>query len=256
MSYKICIVPLSPIRRESLHKSEMVSQLVFGETCIPTGEIHKEWVGIKTGYEGYAGWCQESHLAEITADLYNAHPVALTHGWVNTIQFNGLPMKLPFGCCLPALEKGVADWNGNRVVFRGRTWDIARATRDETTIRFLACQYLNTAYLWGGKTVFGVDCSGFTQTVLRFLGIPVLRDAWQQAEQGDPVASLEVSRCGDLAFFNQGEGKISHVGILFNCREIIHASGKVRVDKIDESGIVPEENSGKTHYLRGIRRYF
>ena len=124
-------------------------------------------------------------------------------------------------------------------------------------IKQVSYKFLNTTYLWGGKSVFGIDCSGLSQSVFKFLNVRLPRDAWQQAGQGEMVASLKQAACGDLAFFDQhDEGRITHVGILLNDHEIIHSSGKVRLDKIDDRGIINLESKQLTHRLRAIKRYF
>lgn len=256
MLYKICSVPVCQIRKESSHKTEMISQLVFGETCLVMGQDSGDWVRIKARYDGYEGWCQASQLTDIGEEIYNRITNELTLGWISHVKYNNEVLVVPSGSWLSSMNGGIADWNGNLVSYRGRTWKISDAKREEQVIRCLACQFLNTGYLWGGKTVFGVDCSGFTQTVFRFLGIPLLRDAWQQAAQGNPVKSLGEASCGDLAFFDNPEGKIAHVGILFSGSEIIHASGKVRVDRIDETGIILPGKPGRSHRLKMIKRYF
>jgi cell wall-associated NlpC family hydrolase len=164
-------------------------------------------------------------------------------------------MMVPLGGSLPTIINGHGRWRSNKLHYKGKTWDPATAKKNAGSIRQIACKFLNTPYLWGGKTVFGIDCSGFTQTVLKFFNIPILRDAYQQATQGEPVGFLEEAKMGDLAFFDNEQGKITHVGILLNDHEIIHSSGKVRVDKIDNMGIVHSENFRRTHQLRVIKRF-
>jgi gamma-D-glutamyl-L-lysine dipeptidyl-peptidase len=251
----ICCVPVSPMRAEPAHRTEMVSQLVFGECCEILEKSKDQWARICCSYDGYEGWCQSSHLTEIDAADYEQGGNALTPEWVASLEYNGHPMMVPLGCILTAMKNGHALWRKNQVYYKGKTWDPGAAARDARTIRQQAFKFLNTPYLWGGKTVFGADCSGFTQTVFKFFDIPLLRDAYQQATQGEHIGFLEESQTGDLAFFDSPEGKITHVGILLNANEIVHSSGKVRVDKIDNMGIVNTETFQRTHHLRTIRRF-
>jgi cell wall-associated NlpC family hydrolase len=123
------------------------------------------------------------------------------------------------------------------------------------TITNLAKSYLNVPYLWGGKSKCGIDCSGFSQQVIKAFGIKLPRDSYQQAEIGEVVGFLQEAQAGDLAFFDNEEGRITHVGIMLNHHEIIHASGKVRIDKIDHQGIINSETGIRTHKLRIIKRY-
>jgi cell wall-associated NlpC family hydrolase len=232
----------------------MVSQQVFGECCEILEYGKDNWVRIRCHYDGYEGWCTSSHLTGIDAADYEQGSNALAPEWANQVEYNGHPMVVPLGTVLTSMKNGQADWKKNKVRYKGGAWDPAGAKKDARTIRQLAYKFLNTGYLWGGKTVFGIDCSGFTQGVFRFFDIPLLRDAHQQASQGESVGFLQEVRTGDLAFFDNEEGKITHVGILLNDHEIIHASGKVRVDKIDNMGIVHAENFQRTHKLRVIKR--
>src|SRR5580704_1073995 len=249
----ICCVPVSPLRSEPSHRTEMVSQLVFGECCEILEQDNREWYRIRVKFDGYEAWCQPAHLTEIDDVEFESGGNELTPEWVTALEYNGHPMMVPMGSHLTAMKNGRASWRKNQVHYKGKTWDPAAAATNPKSIRQLTYKFLNTPYLWGGKSVFGVDCSGFVQTVYKFFGISLLRDAYQQAGQGEAVGFLEETRTGDLAFFDNGESKITHVGILLNAHEIIHASGKVRIDKIDNMGIVQSENFQRTHHLRVIK---
>jgi gamma-D-glutamyl-L-lysine dipeptidyl-peptidase len=255
MSYAACCVPVAPVRIEADHKAEMVNQLLFGECCIITVVEKNGWVKIVNKLDAYTGWCQQSHFQEIDDAHYYAEENDFTSDWVNQVDYNGHAMWVPFGSSLTAMKNGNVFWRKNTVHYAGQVWSPATAKKDAKTIKQLAFKFLNTAYLWGGKSVFGIDCSGFTQSVYKMLGIHLFRDSQQQATQGELVAFLQQSHCGDLAFFDDEEGRIIHVGILLNPNEIIHAAGKVRVDKIDNEGIVHAETGQRTQRLRIIRRY-
>lgn len=253
--YAVCCVPVSPMRHEPSHRSEMVSQQLFGECCIIMEEWN-HWLKIKSRYDNYEGWCQDNQVRTIEESTYKSEVNELTADWINEVTFDGAKMMVPLGCSFPGMKEGVAQWKECQVLFNGKSVNTGPTGVDDALIRRIACQFLNTAYLWGGKSVFGIDCSGFTQSVYRFLGVAILRDAYQQASQGNVIGFLQEAQCGDLAFFDNADGKITHVGIMLNDHEIIHSSGKVRIDKIDNQGIVNVDTLTRTHALRIIKRYF
>lgn len=256
MQYTVCCVPVSPVRSEPSHKSEMITQQLFGERSVVLELVAGNWAKIALKYDGYEGWCQLSHLSEIDEHHYANVDTALTAGWVNEVDYNGHFMNVPMGSALSAFKNGRAFWRKNSVHFKGEVWNPEEIKITPKIIRQVAYKFFNTSYLWGGKSVFGIDCSGFTQMTYKFLNAHLPRDAWQQAEKGELVNFLQEAHCGDLAFFDNDEGKIVHVGLLLNSDEIIHASGKVRVDKIDTQGILNLETKQRTHNLRIIKRFF
>lgn len=256
MRYVVCCVPVSPLRAESSHRSEMVSQQLFGEksTIVETGADN--WVKISLKYDKYEGWVQQSHLAEIDELHFLKTDKDLTADWINEVDYNGHIMYVPMGSSLSGFKNGKAFWRKNSVHFKGNVWDPEEIKISQKIIKQIAFKFLNTSYLWGGKSVFGIDCSGYAQMTYKFLNSHLPRDTWQQAEKGEVVNFLQEARCGDLAFFDNNEGRITHVGILLSGDEIIHASGKVRIDKIDTQGILNLETKERTHKLRIIKRYF
>ena len=253
MPYLVCIVPVSPMRLEPLHRSEQVSQLLFGDV-VEIIEHSKDFIKVKYLYDDYEGWCQRSQLEEIGLEQFSGKPEMLTEKYINEVMVNGQAMHIPFGCSLGSLHKGPGNWGQYSVEYKATLWNPAKHHDDPHTIRDIAMKYLNTAYQWGGRSVFGVDCSGFCQMVFRFAGIPLLRDAYQQASQGEAIGFLQEVRCGDLAFFDNEEGRITHVGILLDTSSIIHSSGRVRIDTIDHEGIISSNTGLRTHRLRVIKR--
>ncbi len=256
MNFAVCCVPVSAMRKEPAHRAEMVSQQLFGECCTVLETTSDNWIKIKVKYDGYEGWCQQSHVTFIDEEEFNLTEKDITNGWVNDVNYNGHLMHVPFGSSLTALKNGHAFWRKSAIQYKGEIWDPATVIINPKLVKQLAYKFLNTAYLWGGKSVFGIDCSGYAQMVYKFLNIPLPRDAYQQADLGNTVSFLQEAQCGDLAFFDNEEGRITHVGILLNSNEIIHSAGKVRIDKIDTQGILNIETKQRTHNLRIIKRFF
>ncbi|GAA0546972.1 C40 family peptidase [Chitinophaga japonensis] len=255
MPYAIIVVPVMPLRATASHKSEMISQGLWGE-CVTLLETGADgWVRVKCQFDGYEGWATASHLETIDQQLFDAPYTHYAPHWVTPVSINGWPMYIPYGCLVKAPGVKRTVWGKAEVQFE----EIHPLAPQEgqpsgDSLMRIASRFLNCGYLWGGRSVFGIDCSGFTQSVYKLLNVPLLRDAYQQATQGVTVDFLQEARTGDLAFFDNEEGHITHVGILLNDHEIIHASGKVRIDAIDNQGIINTDTGLRTHKLRIIRR--
>jgi cell wall-associated NlpC family hydrolase len=252
MEYGVSVLSIIPIRAEASERSEMVSQLLFGETY-QILEWQDKWVKVITAYDEYEGWISKVQVTLFNSEDYltlQSTPALLTTQPVTIAnkQTDNSLLLLPAGSSLPFYENG-SSWINNEVFGVN---DIGEAENDLSTT---AQNYLNTPYLWGGSTHFGIDCSGFTQTVFKQHGIKIKRDASQQAEQGTVVDFLHSAQTGDLAFFDNAEGRIVHVGIMLDNERIIHASGKVKIERIDNQGIYSDELKKHTHQLRIIKRY-
>ncbi|MEI8097378.1 MAG: C40 family peptidase [Sediminibacterium sp.] len=255
MSFVIAIVPVSPMRLEASHRAEMVNQLLFGETA-KVLESTKDFTKIQCIYDDYIGWCQTSQLAAIPEALLNNSNNVLTANYLSEIKCNGASMQIPMGCPVGIFQNGQTQIGNDLFNVSVSLIQPSAALVNDSAINAIANSYLNTPYLWGGKSIFGIDCSGFTQQVYRSLGMALPRDAHQQAALGEVVGFLQEAKCGDLAFFDNAEGKITHTGLMLNNATIIHSSGKVRIDPIDNMGIVNKLSGERTHQLRIIKRYF
>ena len=254
LSTAICIVPVAPMRAMASHRAEMVSQLLFGERCRILENEPGGWVKVQARFDGYEGWCQQGQLHAIAAELFDQEVEAFAGDWVNDVMVNGEPVRIPLGASLPGFHPEGFSWGKLQLLYKGILWRRSETLREDVILKGLAFQFLHTGYLWGGKSVFGVDCSGFVQQVFKLMGVPLLRDASMQAGQGKEIGFLEETRCGDLAFFDNEEGKITHVGLLLGDGQIIHASGEVRVDTIHHEGIISSATGERTHKLRLLRR--
>lgn len=252
MEYGICNLAVIPMRSESRETSELVSQVLFGET-FEIIEWTDKWAKIITTDDNYTGWISRlqftmlGHLAY--QQLKEKHP-ALTYGAVTQAwkKIDNTILYLPVGSSLSFLE-------GNRCKIGNEKFEIIGPKGDIENFITTAKSFLNAPYLWGGRTHFGIDCSGYVQAVFKMHGVNLKRDASQQVEQGTPVNSIKDARLGDLAFFKNSDGRIVHVGIILKDDNIIHASGKVKIDSIDEDGIYSEELKRHTHTLHSIKRH-
>ena len=245
MDFGICHLGLIPLRLESHHKSEMVSQLLYGDSY-KILEKKKKWLKIRMEWDGYEGWIPKNQSNQISKINYNnileSH-YAISTDLINYVTtYENLIFPILIGSDLRALEFLNHRLEGNQKSINS----------DKKLLSKTAFMYLNAPYLWGGRTPLGIDCSGFTQMIYKINGIRLKRDAYQQAEQGQTLSFIEESEAGDLAFFDDKEGNISHVGILLGNNLIIHAHGFVRIDKIDQSGIYDGEKH--THKLRMIKK--
>ncbi|MHB1922938.1 MAG: C40 family peptidase [Chitinophagaceae bacterium] len=256
MNFAICVVPVMSLRAEPSHRSEIVSQMLFGECCEWEEELKGSWIKIYCQYDGYQGWVPINQIYSIPEHIFSAPVKYLAGDWGKEAMVNGHPMHLPLGSPLKGIHTGSMFWGKMFIEYRGSLIQPGNLEIDEKLVKNYAYRYLNTPYLWGGKSPFGIDCSGFTQSVFKLLGLFLPRDAYQQAKMGEGIGFLQSARCGDLAFFDNDQGEIIHVGILLNNLEIIHSAGKVRVDKIDSQGIINGETRQRTHRLRVIKRYF
>ncbi|HMO31935.1 MAG TPA: C40 family peptidase [Lacibacter sp.] len=250
----LCIVPVCPIRQDARHEQELTSQLLFGE-AVEIVSAAGEWVEVRCLYDGYTGWCMANQLERVPKALAVQAPQQLVSDWVEEVEVNGEPMHIPYGSVLRGLEQGRAAWGSICIGYTGTALTAAPLAFTPENIRSVSAVYRNSPYLWGGRSVFGVDCSGFVQTVFRFFGKWLPRDASLQAGCGSDAGFLEEARCGDLAFFDNEEGRIVHVGLLLGDGDILHAAGKVRLDRLDHAGILHSTSGQRTHRLRMIRRY-
>jgi len=247
MKYGICNLSIVPIRSEASDKSEQTSQLLYGETFVVIDEKTK-WTKIKLWFDDYVGWINNKQfeiIDEEQSKLVNKEPQIYSYDLVEFVEnANQELIAIPIGSSLNALNILKHNYDGNKI----------SGIQEKSNIITTALRFLNSPYLWGGRTPFGIDCSGFTQVVYKLNGYKLERDSHLQAKQGSSLSFIEESESGDLAFFDNKEGEIVHVGIIMDNNHIIHASGKVRVDRIDQTGIYNSQSKKHTHKLRVIKK--
>ncbi len=253
----ICDLSVVPLRSDPAHRSEMVNQLLFGE-CFEILEDGKEWVYIRMLDNDYEGWLQVGQFelcnAAFKPQLDAAYNVVGRDGATATRQ--GKTIQLLTGTKLPtyltAKDQQLQNWDYevSGDIFPGTISDFK--TEFPGLVRF----YNHSPYLWGGRSQYGIDCSGLTQAIFAQFGIQLPRDAYQQAEQGTTVDFATEIKTGDLAFFDNEEGRITHVGVMLDGERIFHASASARIDRMDSEGIFRQDWNRYTHKLRIVKRYF
>ena len=254
MEYAICTVPAAPVRKEPNHRAEMVNQLLFGET-MQVLETKDEWFRIKSTYDDYEGWLTNHLISEMDKETALSDAGFVTTERDNLLMHGAEAIYLPMGSSLVGFDEAKNLLWDKSYQYHGNYRNTAKSF-DSELLRKIIQGWMNTPYMWGGKTFMGVDCSGFVQTVFKVLGIKIRRDAYQQAEQGIAIENLQEAKPGDLAFFQNENSKVTHVGILLKPNKIIHASGRVRIDTIDEEGIMNVDTGKRTHRFHSMRRYF
>lgn len=247
MNHGICHLSVVPLRAEPTDTSEMVSQVLYGE-YFEVLETTKKWARIRLDFDGYEGWIDTKQFIGVSKEnhsLLKFLPPAYSSDFVDFVsnEKNEL-LSICMGSSIQSSKLLNHHFEGNMV-----SGVFPKENFIET-----ALLYLNSPYLWGGKSPFGLDCSGFTQMVYKLNGHRLLRDASQQATQGEVLSFIEETEPGDLAFFDNEDGNIIHVGIIMKDNHIVHAHGKVRIDRLDQSGIFNAETRRHTHKLRVIKR--
>ncbi|MDT8401193.1 MAG: C40 family peptidase [Bacteroidales bacterium] len=249
MEKLICANVFVPMRMGPSHRSEQGSQLLFGEKYTQM-DRSAGWIKVRNEFDGYEGWLDADHHL-CYADQEGKSSEILANRSVFTDK-NGNSLILEAGSEIYNYKKA-----GNSFEIGGNKFtafsEVTLGPPDEP-VGQTAMRFLNCPYLWGGRTGSGLDCSGLTQTVYKIHGYKLPRDSFKQAEAGNTVSFIDEAREGDLLFFDNDQGNITHVGLALGKAYVIHCSGKVRIDRIDHQGIYNETLKKYTHRLRTIKR--
>lgn len=245
--YYLCPIPLAPMRAQASHRAEMVNQLVFGECCSLIEESY-EWLLLRSTFDQYEGYVDKQQM--LALNTINT-PLVFTHTNTQAERINTAEgqMLIPAGSMLSKTLMQLL-----KIEHLPPSARPFSPIQNKQALCSWAKNLVNTPYLWGGKSQMGFDCSGFIQSLYRMAGYQLNRDASQQAQRGININFLEEVQAGDLAFFDNAEGLITHVGMLLSPFSIIHASGKVRIDPIDHHGIYQKTTKNYSHKLRVIKR--
>lgn len=255
MNHGIINLSVVPGRAEPSDKSEMITQLLFGDVFTILDQANT-FIKIKNFGDGYECWICKKQYLPVSENEYNtiiSTPYTCSTDLIQIINYKGETIPIVLGSSLPQFDNGTFKIADDEIKFEGN-YSVPTKIGTKSNIVEDAFMYLNSPYLWGGKSPLGIDCSGFTQNVYKLNNIIIPRDAYQQANLGESYSFVEEAEAGDLAFFDNSEGKITHVGILIGNGKIIHASGKVRIDKLDHQGIYNSETNKYTHNLRIIKK--
>jgi hypothetical protein len=254
--FGVCRLSVVPVRLEASHRAEQVTQLLFGdhyEVMEQTADL--EWVRIRIHFDQYEGWISGRQHHEVPQDYFDyldRNEFKITTDLTSTMLYSKSPQVILMGSMIPISSSELFKME-EQFAFNGEAKNVG-LKREFEYLRAIALKYINAPYQWGGKSPFGIDCSGLTQMVFKIAGYKLLRDSRQQALQGKAINAFNQAQPGDLAFFKNAEGNISHVGILLNDEKILHAHGRVRIDHINEEGILNAETKVYTHSLAFLRR--
>lgn len=255
--YAACSVSVAPLRRDASHRAEQTSQILFGERAEVL--LHNEesgWAYIRCAWDSYEGWCKMSQLRVISIKEFRKAAKWLSSGHDGMLEMPEGQLWVPMGSELTGV-KGIAPEGETSAKFRGKKLQPNKQQISPEALLEAAFSFLHAPYQWGGRTWAGIDCSGLIQMAFKHCGFPVLRDAAQQADMGEEIHFLAEAEPGDVAFFDNVEGRIIHVGLLADKQNIIHATdaaGRVVHDRIDNAGIISVSLKKRTHNLRMIRR--
>jgi hypothetical protein len=258
MNYGISGLSIIPVRKEPSERSEMITQILFGEHF----SVHEQmmgWCRVVLAYDGYEGWVDQKMITPVPERTYERiekSPVA-----VCTDIFDLIPIDeeqnimIVAGSSLPCWRPYKHEFSIGREIFKmtGKFTYHQPGELRKFMIR-QALMYFNAPYLWGGRSPFGIDCSGFSQIIYKMAGIKLPRDAKDQVHLGEALSFVDEAQPGDLAFFDNEEGDIVHVGIIWEKNKIIHASGKVRIDNVDQFGIFNVDTKRYSHKMRVMKR--
>lgn len=250
-----CNLSIVPLRAEASHRSEMVSQVLFGEQFSILEEV-QDWVLIRLESPVYEGWLQKGQF--VILEEVPGGTKALQESLVVDLSAASARSSQREVDLLPSTLIMINDYSSQTEEWFEIEGKLRKPTLKDFDIEFpkVVAYYKDSPYLWGGRSRYGIDCSGLSLAVFRHFGLELPRDAYQQAEQGELVNFLPEIKAGDLAFFDNEEGRITHVGVMLDAETILHASASVRVDKMDSEGIFNKEWNRYTHKLRIVKRYF
>lgn len=238
-----------PVRRNPAESAEMITQVLFGE-YVEVLDIKGNWLRIKLLIDGYEGWADKKSFTSTSNKRDNLSYIAIQNTIIRDMS-NGQDIYIPIGSAIPALRN-------KKFVLSEISFEVTNmdhfARPGTNKLQQVVKKVLSIPYLWGGRCGFGFDCSGLTQYLCRLNGKEIPRDSHVQAENGETLNFINESKIGDLAFFDNSEGVIHHVGMMLGNSQIIHASGLVRTDKIDQQGIYSQQYGKYTYTLRILKR--
>ena len=256
MKFAICHNSVVPVRNSTSNRSEQISQLLYGEMVEILETKGTIWTKIRCTWDNCIGWVISRQVKPITANEHELFELKYAYclDLFQPLMSDNESMPICIGSRLPDFDGMKFNFDGKAYHYSGQAVFPENLHPQTDKILKIAKRYLSAPYQWGGRSPMGIDSGGFTQMVFKLVGIKLLRTAEQQVHQGRLIDFIEQAQPGDLAFFENKVGNITHSGILLPDEKIIHTAEKVRIDKVDHFGIYSDELKKYTHRLRVIKR--
>ncbi len=258
MTFGICPLSVVAVRSTPADKAEMITQVLFGEVFEILERKGRQWFQIQCHWDKSIGWIKSNQVKAITPSEYHDYKneKAFNLELFQAIMGENEFLAIPLGAQLPNFDGIRLSLGDIPFTFSGQAVLLDDIKKPVDFILKVARRYLNAPFQWGGRSPFGIDAPGLTQMVYKMVGIKLPRVAEQQVYCGENIDFIEQALPGDLAFFQNRNGRIHHTGLILSDGRILHSFGKVRIDKIDHFGIFDEQQGKYTHQLRLVKRIF
>ena len=255
-NYGICSLSAIPVRMKADRSSMVLTQMLFGEYVEVLTVKNKHWIKVICLYDQVVGWVDPKQILFLPSDFdpLDSIDFAVSLEVVQPAYYKDYSIPIPIASSLPFFD-GISFYlNKKKFSFSGQAITKSTELIHPELLTKVLRRFLTAPESRGGRTIFGIDSSAFVQLVFKIFHIELPRLAQHQIEYGQSILFHHEMALGDIAFFENKQGVINHVGIVYGHKQIIHVHGQTRIDKLDQHGIFNSDERRYTHKLRIIQR--